>query len=190
MKVYRSDDESIREGRVKVGIAELAARPDGATLVTSGLGSCVGIALFEPRGGVLGLAHSMLPVAAEGPERDCTGPDDPEAIPATTDGGRCEESAKYVDTAVPALVDRMRDNGARADRIRAKLAGGSTMFEFNSADQSIGARNVAAARQTLDRLGIDLVAEDVGGEHGRSLELRGADGELAIRSANQGRRVI
>jgi chemotaxis protein CheD len=49
---------------------------------------------------------------------------------------------------------------------------------------------VAAARQTLDRLGIDLVAEDVGGEHGRSLELRGADGELAIRSANQGRRVI
>jgi chemotaxis protein CheD len=132
----------------------------------------------------------MLPVAADGPEQDCTGPDDPQGIAASTDGGRCQESAKYVDTAVPTLVDRMAESGARRGRIRAKLAGGSTMFEFNSADQSIGQRNVTAARRALDRLGIALVAEDVGGDHGRSLELRGADGELAVRSAKRGRRVI
>jgi chemotaxis protein CheD len=190
MKVYRSDDRSVQADRVKVGIAELAVRTDGTTLVTSGLGSCVGIALFEPRAGVHGLAHAMLPVAADGPEQDCTGPDDPTGVPASTDGGRCQESAKYVDTAIPTLVAQMEESGARHSRIRAKLAGGSTMFEFDSADETIGQRNVAEVRRTLDRFGIDLVVEDVGGGHGRSLELRGADGELAVRSAKEGRQVI
>jgi chemotaxis protein CheD len=191
MKVYRSDEPPIRGGRVKVGLAELDVRSDGTTLVTSGLGSCVGIALYDPEAGVLGLAHAMLPSVENAPSDDCPERERTQSVAtASPDGGRCRDSAKYVDTAVPALLEAMEGAGARRRRIRGKLAGGSTMFEFDAQEESIGTRNVAAARRTLARLGIELVAEDVGGSHGRSLELHGPDGELHVRSANQGQSVI
>ncbi len=192
MKVYRSDEPPSRGARVKVGLAELNVRSDGTTLVTSGLGSCVGIALYDPEAGVLGLAHAMLPSVENAPSDDCTERErtDQAAATASPDGGRCRDSAKYVDTAVPALLEAMEEAGGRRRRIRGKLAGGSTMFEFNAHDESIGTRNVTAARRALSRLGIELVAEDVGGSHGRSLELHGPDGELHVRSADRGRSVI
>lgn len=163
MKVYTGDttSESDAETREKVGIAEYAVASGGATLTTSGLGSCVGIALYDPESGVAGLAHAMLPHA----------------------DGNADE-AKYADAAVPALLREMRETGANPGRVHAKLAGGSTMFEFSSADGSIGDRNVAAARQALADERIDVVAEDVGGERGRSLELDAASGDLFVRSAH------
>jgi chemotaxis protein CheD len=169
MKVYTNDAEAdgATRSRVKVGIADYETAVEGETLVTSGLGSCVGIALYDAENGVAGLAHAMLP---------------------RNDGD--ENEAKYVDTGVPALLDEMRRSGADPDRVRAKMAGGSAMFDFSSADGTIGERNAAAARHTLDRLGIRLVAADVGGDHGRSLALDAATGQLTVRSANAGETTI
>ncbi|MDS0298525.1 chemotaxis protein CheD [Halogeometricum sp. S1BR25-6] len=168
MKVYTSTTttapaaQAERE-RTKVGIADYAVASDDATLTTSGLGSCVGIAVYDPESAVAGLAHAMLPSA---------------------DGSDTE--AKYVDTVVPALVRAMVEAGAEPRRMWAKLAGGSTMFEFSSADGSIGDRNVAAAREALACQGIRVVAEDVGGDHGRSLELAASTGAFRVRSAHVG----
>jgi chemotaxis protein CheD len=168
MEVYRSGPPARRTtDRIKVGIADFAVGDDESHLSTSGLGSCVGIALHDDRAGVVGLAHAMLP-----------------------DGEGKDDEAKYVDTAVRSLVTEMEREGATRRQLRAKLAGGSTMFEFDSADESVGDRNVAAAQSVLAELDIPVVAEDVGGDHGRSLELDGATGALHVRSASTGEHTL
>ncbi|KAB1194569.1 chemotaxis protein CheD [Haloferax sp. MBLA0076] len=169
MQVYTTDTPTSTSGRIKVGIADYAVDSDGGSLTTSGLGSCIGVALYDPDSGVSGLAHAMLPEA------------DPSGDPA-----------KFADTGIQSLLSEMKDAGADPTRVVAKLAGGSTMFDFTSANggASIGDRNVESARKTLERLGIDIVAMDVGGDHGRSLELDTSTGDLRVRSAKAGDQIL
>jgi chemotaxis protein CheD len=176
MKVYSSDPPTPE--RVKVGVAEYAVAEGESTLVTSGLGSCVGVALADTDAGVAGLAHAMLPSAEE------------RAAAAATDGGADRPAGKYVDTAVPGLLSEMVAHGADPAGVEARLAGGSAMFEFSAADDGVGERNVAAAKATLAERGIPVVATDVGGDHGRSLTLDVATGSLSVRRAHGDTRTI
>jgi len=166
METYGRGTNSTRTRR-RVGIADFAVTDDGAVLTTSGLGSCLGVGLFDESAGVAGLAHTMLPTA----------PDDADNV------------AKFSDTGIDAVVSAMRREGANVDNIRAKLAGGSAMFEFDSQEESIGKRNVAVGRTTLERLGIPIVAADVGGDSGRSLRFQGDTGILVVKSAGDERRL-
>ncbi len=177
MKVYTTDPPTPE--RVKVGVAEYAVAEGESTLVTSGLGSCVGIALADADADVGGLAHAMLPAA-----------EDRGTATATTEGGDDRPAGKYVDTAVPELVDAMADRGADPSRLEARLAGGSAMFDFSSADSGVGERNVAAAKAALDDHGIRVVATDVGGDYGRSLTLDVTTGSLSVRRAHGETRTI
>ncbi|MCL6593922.1 MAG: chemotaxis protein CheD, partial [Alicyclobacillus sp.] len=76
-------------------------------LRTAGLGSCVGVVIFDTWARIAGLAHVMLP-ASPGP-----GSGSP---------------AKYAATAVPWLVRQICQAGGSSDRLKAKLAGGAQMF--------------------------------------------------------------
>jgi chemotaxis protein CheD len=153
---------------VKVGIADLNVADTPDVLRTTGLGSCVGVVLYDPTCKVGGLAHVMLP-------------ESPPAKPSVNRG-------KYADTAVPYLVELMEKKGARKSRMWAKLAGGAQMFTF--AGQSdlmrIGPRNVDAVKMALARMGIPVLAEDTGGNYGRTIEFFTADGILTVRTARQG----
>lgn len=151
--------------RVSVGIAEYAVTADGEVLSTSGLGSCVGVALYDSAVPVSGLVHVMLPSVEDA-------------------GSETTNRARYADSGIEMLVDDMIEAGANQDRILAKCAGGSDMLGFSNAKGAIGSRNVEAVIDTLDRLGIPIVAQDVGGEFGRSLELDSHTGELSIRTAH------
>jgi len=166
MKTYGEESASTRT-RQRVGIADFAVTADGVMLTTSGLGSCLGIGLHDERADVAGLIHVMLPTA----------PDDPRNV------------AKYADTGIDAVLQAMRAEGATVDGVRAKLAGGSAMFEFDSQDEPIGERNVAVARTALDRLGIPIDAADVGGDSGRSIRFNGETGALLVTSAGTERRL-
>jgi chemotaxis protein CheD len=177
MKVYTTDAPTPE--RIKVGVAEYAVAEGDSTLVTSGLGSCVGIALVDTDAGVAGLAHAMLPSA-----------EDRETAETAADGGEDQPAGKYVDTAVPGLLDTMADRGADPSRIEARVAGGSAMFEFNSTDGGVGDRNVAATEAALRERNIPVVATDVGGDYGRSLTLDVATGSLSVRRAHGDTRVI
>ena len=169
MKVYSSDvGGGPRPTRVKVGIADYAVPAADEELVTSGLGSCIAVAVYDAPNGVAGLAHAMLPRAQDG-----------------ADAG---SAAKFVDTATAALLRDVRAAGGSLDSTRAKLAGGSEMFEFSS--EAIGPRNVEAAERALADGGVRVVASDVGGDYGRSVRLRGSSGELVVRSAEHGERLI
>lgn len=153
---------------IRVGMADLniAAAPD--SLRTTGLGSCVGIALFDHHAKIAGLAHIMLPTSANGAAE--------------------QNRPKYANTAVPMLLEMMAQRGAERRRIIAKLAGGAQMFTF--AGQSdlmrIGPRNVEAVKEALALYTIPIKAEDTGGNCGRTIELSGQDGSLLVRTAKQG----
>lgn len=155
--------------RIRVGIAEYAVTTDDAVLSTSGLGSCVGVGLYDPRAGVAGLAHVMLPSA---------------------DGVDVANVGKYADTGIEALVRVMEDEGATPGQTVAKIAGGSSMMDESSIGEEIGRRNVEAVRSALGRTEIRIVEEDVGGSRGRSLELDATTGDLLIRTAGGDARTI
>ncbi|MFB6089861.1 MAG: chemotaxis protein CheD [Halobellus sp.] len=191
MKVYTNDGSSDRSTaeRVKVGVADYAVAETGAELVTSGLGSCVGIALVDPEAGVAGLAHAMLPNASDG-RRETDGGSPAAVSDAREDGDAEADEAKYVDTAVRGLLRSMVDAGADRSRIEARVAGGSAMFEFDSGAGRIGERNVAAAEDVLADHGVPIVASDVGGDHGRSLSLDASTGALSVRRAHDDTEVL
>ncbi|MFB6164987.1 MAG: chemotaxis protein CheD [Haloarculaceae archaeon] len=172
MKVYdgRPDAQAQADAaRVKVGIAEYEVTTDGADLTTSGLGSCLGVGLYDPEAGVAGLVHVMLP---------------------TADDGTDSNAAKFADTGIAALIEEMEAAGADAARLRAKVAGGSDMLDFSENGSGIGVRNAEQVAATLAEFDVPIVGEDVGGDHGRSLRLRGDTGELVVKSANAGETIL
>ena len=151
-----------RERIVKV--AEWAAERGDAVIVTLGLGSCVAIMLHDARAGAGAMAHILLP--SKSLARDGLNP------------------AKFPETAVPLLVERLVALGAESRRLVAKLAGGASMFAqlMTPGSVQMGERNVVAARDVLRRAGIPLAGEAVGGGAGRSVRFHVADGRVEIRS--------
>ena len=156
---------------VRVKVADYAVAADGL-ITTVGLGSCVAIALYDPVVRVGGLAHVLLP--SETMSRDRSNP------------------AKFPGTVVPLVLAEMQKLGALPGRIRAKIAGGASMFaNFSSSNGiNIGERNVAAVRDVLAKRRIQIVAEDTGSDHGRSVYFHLADGRVEVRSVRKGSRVL
>lgn len=153
---------------VKVGIADLntVCAPD--TIRTLGLGSCVGIVIYDPQKKVAGLSHVLLPDSSLGKQKTMN-------------------EFKYADTALPILVNRLLNMGARKYALKAKIAGGAEMFKFtsNSDIMRIGPRNVDAVLEQLSILQIPVVAQDVGGNIGRTIEFDPATSMLKIRKVNK-----
>jgi chemotaxis protein CheD len=157
---------------LRVKVADFAVACDGDTVITTvGLGSCVAIALYDPATRVGGLAHVLLP--SENMTRDRS------------------NRAKFPAAAVPLLLDEMRGLGSQSS-VGARLVGGASMFAslLPTGSINIGERNVAASRAALAAAGVPLVAEDVGGDYGRTVFFHLADGRLEIHSLKAGRRVL
>jgi chemotaxis protein CheD len=147
---------------VRVNMAEMKAENKPIELVTS-VGSCVAICLHDSAKMCGGMAHIMLPnstIVAQEP------------LPA-----------KFADTAVPALVKAIRKLGGREAHISAKIAGGANMFP-NMNGLNIGAKNIEAVKVSLVEHKIRLIAEDVGGSHGRRVKFDIATGTAIIRKFN------
>jgi chemotaxis protein CheD len=154
--------------RQSVGIGEYRVVEAPAVLVSLGLGSCVGVALYDPERRIGGLAHVMLP---------------------STNG--TEEAAnpgKYADRAIRLMLEEMLKRGASRGRIVAKIVGGATMFK--NCKSSIGERNVESVRRVLREEGIRIVGEDTGKNYGRSIEFDIKTGLLHVRSFRHGERVL
>jgi chemotaxis protein CheD len=156
---------------MRVKVADYAVASDGL-ITTVGLGSCVAITLYDSVTRVGGLAHVLLP--SETMSRDRSNP------------------AKFPTTVVPLVLQEMQRLGAVLARVRAKIAGGASMFGNLSASGgiNIGERNVAAVREVLAKQRIEIVAEDTGSDHGRSVYFYLADGRVEVRSVRKGSRVL
>lgn len=152
---------------VKVGMADLNICKNPDMITTIGLGSCIGIALYDPVSKVGGLAHVMLP--------------------DSTQMKNNQNLAKFADTGIEELVRRMIKAGAVKTRLVAKIAGGAKMFEVSGLSNigNIGQRNADASKKKLKELGIKLLAEDTGLNYGRTVELYTATGEFHIKSVGK-----
>lgn len=155
----------------RLAIGELFVGDAPASIL--GLGSCMAIALFDPRVRLYGLAHCLLPERGEGAP--------PSRLPA-----------KFIDDAIPALLAQLEARGARRSGMMAKLAGGATMFPVLGREvrPHIGERNIETAHRILRASGIPLAVEDVGGGEGRSVTADPARCELRITTLRGGARVI
>ncbi len=157
---------------IKVGMADLNVCKPPDALTTLGLGSCVGIVLYDPKTKVSGMAHVMLPDSRQ--------------------VKRKANAAKFVDTAIEKLIEEMVELGAKRKRIVSKIAGGAQMFSFKHSNDKmrIGERNVFAARKRLKELGIPLIAEDCGDDYGRTVEFYSETGDLHIRTVGRKVKII
>lgn len=153
---------------ITVGISDLNVAQNGDGLITHALGSCVGICLYDGTAKIAGMAHIMLP-SNKGFE------------PV----GR--QMYKFADSAIPLLVEKMESVGARKTRLCAKIAGGAQMFACVSSSglAHIGERNVLEVRNMLRSMGIPIVADDTGGDYGRTQLISSEDGIMVIRTANR-----
>ncbi len=150
-----------------VGMADSAIAKRPVKLTTLGLGSCVGISMYDNSTGIGGMVHIMLPSIEQARSK--------------------ENITKFADTGIPFLLDSMVEEGAYKHRTTAKIAGGASMFSFNSKNQlNIGERNVTATKQALKELKIPIDAEDTGKNHGRTIILDTENGELTVKSALKG----
>jgi len=156
---------------IVVGMADLKVAKHPDKLTTLGLGSCVGITLFDRSKKIGGLAHCMLP---------------------TYKGFEGQNIAKFVDSAVIELINQMVRIGASRASLVAKIAGGAHMFgrSQNSDMLKIGERNAAAGLAILKQLSIPVQANDTGGSYGRTIELDIDNGALKIRAVGAGEKFI
>ena len=153
---------------IKVGIADLNLVLDPGIIMTIGLGSCIGIALYDNKLKVAGLSHIMLPDSTQ--FKNVTNP------------------MKFADSAIPILIDRMEKQGCKKRDIIAKIAGGASMFNFSdkSIISDIGKRNSEAVKKSLKEIGIPIVAEDTGGNKGRTMILEASNGKVILKTVGKG----
>lgn len=157
---------------IKVGMADLKTGKAPDVLTTLGLGSCIGIALWDPTTKIGGLAHIMLP--------------------DSTKIRNNSNIAKFADTGITELVRQMEEMGVSRRRIVAKIAGGARMFEVSGSTSvgNIGEKNALASKQKLKELGIPILAEDTGLNYGRTVELNCENGDYVIKAVGKSVKAI
>lgn len=161
------------EETIKVGMADMKMCKAPNKLTTLGLGSCVGIALYDPVTQICGMIHIMLP--------------------DSTKIKNNSNIAKFADTGIAAMFEMMVRNGASAARITAKIAGGARMFSYGAENNdlmNVGERNVEATKKALEKLNIKIVAEDTGLNYGRTIVFDSLNGNLLIKAVGKPEKVI
>jgi chemotaxis protein CheD len=150
---------------VNVSDAKTSATVDDV-LVTYSLGSCIGVALYDPVARLAGLLHYQLPTSTLDPQR------------------ARENPRMFADTGMQVLLEEMESRGGQRRRMKVKLAGAAQML--NDANLfNIGKRNHTAIRKLLWQYGMFIAAEEIGGAIPRTMYLRAADGGVTIRSQQQ-----
>ncbi len=150
--------------RLKVGISDYKVSEAPKEIITLGLGSCVGIALYDRRSKRGGLSHIMLP--------DSTAFKKNIKIP------------KFADLAIPEMAKEIK-NGRRPTGLVAKIAGGASMFNFtDSINGNIGQRNVEAVEKILREMNIPILGKSVGGKVGRTMIVDLETFEVQVRMVN------
>ncbi len=152
---------------VIVGMAEIHVTKGAGVFTCLGLGSCIGICAIDPITNVAGCAHIMLPESfADKP---------------------VDKPAKFANTGIPELIGMMERLGAERSRIVVAIAGGAQVFKFGSdcatSKHDIGARNVSAVTEALNRYGLEPKGSDVGGSNGRTVTFTVETGIATVRTA-------
>lgn len=160
--------------KVFVGMADMKIAKPPDVLVTLGLGSCVGIVLHDTLSKLSGMVHIMLPSS-----KSIT-------YPLVE-----EQPLKFADSGIMCLISKMEEAGARRENLVAKIAGGAHLFDSGKpVNETVGHRNIQSCMNTLSMSSIAVVAKDVGGNKGRTIEFDTVTGELQVKTLGGVKTVI
>ena len=158
--------------QIVVGMADCkVADAPGQVLATYALGSCIGLAVHDPKANVGGLLHFMLPDSGIDPAR---GHDNP---------------WMFADTGIPLLLNQVCARGASKKRLIVHAAGGANMMELQNGFE-IGRRNYLAMRKILWKSGILVHGEAVGGVRSRTVRLEVGSGKFWLQEAGEVRELF
>lgn len=155
-----------------VGVSDMKVSEDPhSVLVTYSLGSCIGIAVFDPVVKVGGMLHYMLPESSLDSAKAAANP------------------FMFADTGIPRLFKSVYELGGIKTRMRVIMVGGSQVLDqkgfFN-----IGKRNEMAARKLFHRNNVVVDFTDTGGNGNRTIRLAVKDGKCYLKSSAEGERVV
>lgn len=131
----------------------------GPRVITTVLGSCISICLWDQVLKIGGMNHYLLPFW----------------------NGEGLQTPKYGNVAIRTLMDRMFDNGCKKINLLAKVFGGANMIGSSSGILNIGERNISLAEKTLLDENITVVSNDTGGTSGRKVMFVTGSGEVFVR---------
>jgi len=135
---------------VEIPMGGLGLTAQDKTVLQTFVGSCVAICIYDPVAKIAGMAHVMLP------KNNTSDP-----IP--------KPEGKFADVAIKVLLDKLTVGGAKQNRLKAKMAGGASVFQNEGKQNTfnIGLRNVDTIKTILAEKKIPILAEDVGAHSGR-----------------------
>jgi chemotaxis protein CheD len=152
---------------VIIGIAEMAVSDHADdVLVTYSLGSCLGVAIYDPVLKVGGMIHCMLPLSKVDPDK------------------AAERPAMFVDTGLPRLLTDLFQRGMQRSRAVIKVAGAANVLDHQDLFK-IGERNYTVLRKILWKNSMLIAGEDVGGHVSRTVRLEIATGRFVVRSGGK-----
>jgi chemotaxis protein CheD len=154
--------------KIIVGIGDMQVTNDlEATLITYSLGSCIGVAIYDPVVKVGGLLHFMLPESQIDVQKAQKNP------------------WMFADTGIPLFFKEAYQFGAEKKRMKVKVAGGSQIMDA-SGYFNIGKRNYMAIRKIFWKNNVLIHAEDVGGNCNRTLSIELSSGKVWLKTSGDG----
>jgi len=151
---------------INVDMGEMEISTDSNdVLVSTGLGSCLVMCAYDPVKKVGGLARMLLPGSNKELDEKCP--------------------AKYIDIAVPLMIQRLQNRGVSKSNLIIKIVGGARCLTIPGEDNILctGPQNVAEIKSALERENLAICAEDLGGKYGRSVEFFIDTGRIVLKTA-------
>lgn len=131
--------------------------------ISTVLGSCVAVCLYDTKLGIGGMNHYLLPFW----------------------NGNGLQSPKFGNISIPKMIAQMMEKGSTPKTLEAKIFGGASMKVGGSEAMMIGEKNILVAREILNEYRIPIIAEDVGGQIGRKIQFDLERGKVLMKYASR-----
>ncbi len=158
---------------LSIGLGEMQISNDPNTImVCYGLGSCIGISFYDPIVKVGALAHIVLPDSMLARNQN--------------------EEAKFADSCIPLVTAKILQKGGAMSRLVVKIVGGAQVLQVAGLKNrfDIGSRNIEAVKEALKKANINLAAQEVGGNFGRTMQFYIGNGKVVIKTVGKGEKEI
>lgn len=162
----------MEQNTIEVNMAAMEIAQSPARLITRGLGSCLGITLYDPGKKIGGMVHPMLP---------------------DIDKAKIKSNpSRFVNSAIRNMCAELEKRGCARNQLIAKIFGGAHMFGFITADSilNVGQKNIEVAQTIFKEMGITVVASEIGGSFGRTIELNLEDGKVLVKTVSWGEKEV
>jgi chemotaxis protein CheD len=166
------EEGTVEKNFVEVNMSnmKIARAPD--LLVTRGLGSCLGITLYDPTKKIGAIAHPMLPDIDKSKNKS--------------------NPARFVNSVINKMLEELKKQGCLKKNLVAKLFGGAHMFSFISQDSilNVGEKNIQMAKSVFQQHGIKIAAEELRGSIGRTIVLDLETGKVRVKTISAGEKEV